>query len=195
MTHKNIAIGTDFNAPLPPPGPRFGNDKCPGGGTSTKPQLSYPFTSLFDNKQIDRETTGSRTFDINYDGVVQIGMLPDMFADLQTQGMSISELDPLYNSARAYVEMWKKADSIHLKSYLKNISKQDIVVQEVGDTTKYVVSYGQIVPTSYENFQRCYVNAPITILPKGVVANLPRFTGIRPACWMKPIKALDHIHN
>jgi hypothetical protein len=52
----------------------------------------------------------ARTFDYNDDGLANIGLYPDFIQDLRSQGMSNADLNPLFRSAEAYIEMWEKAE-------------------------------------------------------------------------------------
>jgi hypothetical protein len=56
-------------------------------------------------------TSGDRTFDYNSDGLANIGLLPDFVQDLKQAGLSDADLDPLFDSAEAYVQMWERAAS------------------------------------------------------------------------------------
>jgi hypothetical protein len=40
-----------------------------------------------------------------------VGLLPDLIADLESQGLTARELDPLFSSAEGYVKMWERAES------------------------------------------------------------------------------------
>jgi hypothetical protein len=109
------AIGSDFNGFAGMPAPRFGNEKCAGDfpGSYVGParnQVSYPFTELGSSTQMDTMQVGNQIFDINSDGVANVGMLPDFIAELQADGVRTSELDPLFHSAEAYVRMWERAE-------------------------------------------------------------------------------------
>lgn len=115
-----IAIGTDFNSPLAEPGPRFGPDQCfvyPGAHYINRDpfqpkfdgKLEYRFFARGSQIELDKYTSGDRTFDFNYDGLAHVGLLPDFLADLETLGMSVEELDPLFQSAEGYIEMWERA--------------------------------------------------------------------------------------
>ena len=48
-------------------------------------------------------------FDYNEDGLAHIGMLPDMIQDLKKVGLSDDALQPLFQSAEAYILMWEKS--------------------------------------------------------------------------------------
>jgi microsomal dipeptidase-like Zn-dependent dipeptidase len=55
------------------------------------------------------QTTGNRTFDYNKQGLAQYGMLPDMFQDARTVGLTKEQLGPAFHSANAFVKAWVKA--------------------------------------------------------------------------------------
>ena len=52
--------------------------------------------------------TGDRKFDFNQDGLAHVGLLPDFIKDLTNVGLTEADLDPLLNSAEAYIRMWEK---------------------------------------------------------------------------------------
>lgn len=112
-----VALGSDFNGFAPHVGPRFGDDGCGGDAAQWAAQrraggrLVYPFT-LTGFGVFDRQRSGQRTFDFNIDGLAHIGLLPDLIADMQATGVSEEELDPLFRSAQAYVEAWRKAEGL-----------------------------------------------------------------------------------
>jgi hypothetical protein len=58
--------------------------------------------------QLQRERTGSRTFDLNADGVAHYGLIPDLLADMQQHGGG-GPLRSLFRSAEAYLRMWELA--------------------------------------------------------------------------------------
>jgi microsomal dipeptidase-like Zn-dependent dipeptidase len=100
-----VALGTDFNGFAGLPGPRFGDEACPGGagGASSDP-VAYPFTALATGRPMGRSVIGEKTFDVNVEGLAHVGMLPDLIADLQAQGLSPADLDPLTRSAEGYLQ-------------------------------------------------------------------------------------------
>ena len=118
-----VALGSDFNGLAGHVGPRFGPDGCGGiyGGIldgiesvtersrqdrfSTR--LTYPFTNEFGT--FDKQVTGQKTFDFNTEGLAHIGLLPDMLADAKVIGLTDQNLDPLYQSANRYIEVWEAA--------------------------------------------------------------------------------------
>jgi hypothetical protein len=74
-------------------------------------ELSYPFTD-----QLGAPTpctrAGERDFDFNRDGLAHYGLLPDLIADMKLVGGSDAVIDALFASARAYIEMWDRAEAV-----------------------------------------------------------------------------------
>jgi microsomal dipeptidase-like Zn-dependent dipeptidase len=112
-----VAMGSDFNGIAGHVGPRFGSGACGGnGGQRTQQEaannrLVYPFT-LPGFGSFDKQVSGQRVFDFNTDGLAHIGLLPDMVADLRNAGLNDAQLQPLFGSAQAYVDMWSKVQTI-----------------------------------------------------------------------------------
>ncbi len=106
-----VAMGSDFNGIAGHVGPRFGSAACGGSGEERSAQektgnrLVYPFT-LQGFGTFDKQVSGQRTFDFNTDGLAHIGLLPDMVADLKNVGVTDTQLQPLFSSAQAYINMW-----------------------------------------------------------------------------------------
>jgi len=111
MGANQIAFGSDFNGGAGLPGPRYGPDGCYSNNTS---MVAYPFTSKVNGVQFDRCQSGDRSFDINVDGLAHIGLLPDFIEELSRIGLTDSELEPLFNSAEGYVQVWEKARAASL---------------------------------------------------------------------------------
>lgn len=59
--------------------------------------------------RIGKSRLGNKVYDFNTDGLAHYGMLPDLIADLEAQGLPIRELDPLLHSADGYVDAWERA--------------------------------------------------------------------------------------
>jgi microsomal dipeptidase-like Zn-dependent dipeptidase len=96
----NVGIGSDtggFNA-LPAPDPKAA-------------PLHYPFRSFAGHTRFKRQRTGSRTFDVNKDGVAHYGLLPDLLADVQQRPHGKAALRVLFGSAEAYLRTWGRAVS------------------------------------------------------------------------------------
>ncbi len=96
----------------PPPG------YCYNAGT--RPAVSYPFRSPYFSygMQFGKSTTpwdlrrGHRGYDISYDGVVHVGMLPDFVEEMRILGMTEQDLYPLWQGAEAYLRSWENADKL-----------------------------------------------------------------------------------
>jgi hypothetical protein len=52
----------------------------------------------------------SRTFDFNRDGLANFGLIPDMLQDLHNVEMPKHDLQALFGSAEAYLEMWERVE-------------------------------------------------------------------------------------
>jgi microsomal dipeptidase-like Zn-dependent dipeptidase len=95
----------------------------------TTPPLEYPFAA-FDGSgnTFSEQVTGERIFDFNVDGLAHVGLFPDLFADVRNivennpddylvddpdSPLSSADtyLDPIFNSAEAFVRMWEKIDA------------------------------------------------------------------------------------
>lgn len=95
-----VGLGTDTNGFSSLPGPRPDAAEHP---------LRYPFTSYDGSVTFTRERTGTRTFDLNRDGVAQYGLVADLIADMQRSRSGRRAVSLLFNSAQAYVDTWRRA--------------------------------------------------------------------------------------
>jgi microsomal dipeptidase-like Zn-dependent dipeptidase len=99
-----IGLGTDTN----------GFSSLPGARPDAKSHpLRYPFQSYDGSVTFTRERTGTRTFDLNTDGVAQYGLIADLIADMEHTGAWRRALPLLFNSAEAYVDTWQHAFDHH----------------------------------------------------------------------------------
>ena len=99
-----VGLGTDTNGFSSLPGPRSDAKAHP---------LRYPFTSYDGSASFTRERTGTRTFDLNRDGVAQYGLVADLIADMQRTSAGRRALPLLFDSAEAYVDTWQRAFDHH----------------------------------------------------------------------------------
>ena len=107
-----VGFGTDFNGFAGQPGPRFGEHACGDRGTpDSRAELAYPFADYF-GASTPCTRAGERDFDLNRDGLAHYGLLPDLIADMKLVGGSEGAIDTLFSSAREYVEMWQRAESV-----------------------------------------------------------------------------------
>lgn len=111
MPGRPVALGTDINGFAGLPGPRFGPEACPGGASSDAQPggVEYPFTAAATGAPMHQSVVGNRTFDFNLDGLAHIGLLPDLIADLESQGVTQAQLQPLLRSAEGYIRSWERA--------------------------------------------------------------------------------------
>ncbi len=107
--YPSEALSFDLNGFAGGPKPRFGDDKACG-----KPQanpVTYPFQSFDGEITFEQSFLGNRQVDFNTEGMIHIGLLPELIEDVRRDGMSDKELEPLFRSAEAYVRMWEKAEA------------------------------------------------------------------------------------
>lgn len=101
-------FGFDLNGFAGAPGPRFGpKSVC---STPQSDPLTYPFESYAGDVTFLSPRVGNREVDFNTEGLVHIGLLPELIEDVRRDGVSDSELEPLFKSAEAYLRMWEKAE-------------------------------------------------------------------------------------
>jgi hypothetical protein len=91
--------GSDMNGLHAEPAPRSDAAQNP---------VTYPFRSFDGGSLIDKQHSGTRTYDINTDGVDHYGLIPDWIEDLRkVSGQQI--VDDMSNGAEAYLQMWQRA--------------------------------------------------------------------------------------
>jgi microsomal dipeptidase-like Zn-dependent dipeptidase len=98
---SGYGYGSDVNGFAPQAPPRLNAGSSP---------LTYPFIAP-NGTTVGRQTFGSRTFDLNTDGVAQYGLYADWVEDLINQAGSDGPLlrQQLMTSAEAYTAMWEKS--------------------------------------------------------------------------------------
>lgn len=95
-----IGYGTDVNG--------LGKQAPPRPDAAANP-VQYPFRTFDGGTVVQRQVSGTRTFDVNTDGTAHYGMFPDWVEDLRTiAGPQIVE--DLANGAEAYLQMWARAE-------------------------------------------------------------------------------------
>ncbi len=104
---------------------RYARGRAPGvglgtdtGGFSTLPgpdddaaanPLAYPFESADGRVTFRRQRTGTRTFDLNADGVAHYGLFADLLADMRAVPGGREATRELFGSAEAYLRTWERA--------------------------------------------------------------------------------------
>jgi len=107
--YPSEALGFDLNGFAGNPGPRFGPNKVCGNDQANP--VAYPFSSVDGAITFHKPTLGTRPVDFNQEGMIHIGLLPELIEDARRDGSTVSDLEPLFRSAEAYVRMWEKAEA------------------------------------------------------------------------------------
>jgi len=108
---RGVGLGTDLNGFAGLLGPRFGDDAESQTEQNPLQGDGDNFVAIATGEKLERiHKVGDRDFDFNVDGLAHMGMLPDLIADWQAQGLTDEELEPLLHSAQAYVELWEHAE-------------------------------------------------------------------------------------
>lgn len=100
-------FGFDLNGFAGARGPRFGDGVC---GTPQENPVTYPFTSYAGDVEFTQPVIGNRELDFNFEGLVHIGMLPELLQDARNDALSDEDLEPLFRSAEGYIRMWERAE-------------------------------------------------------------------------------------
>jgi hypothetical protein len=95
-----VGLGTDTGGLNALPGPE--------PDARTKP-LPKSFRSYDRRVTFVCEVSGSRTFNLNKDGVAHYGLFPDLLARMQRRRGGKTALRLLFRSAEAYLETWQRA--------------------------------------------------------------------------------------
>lgn len=99
----------DLNGLAGGPRPRFGPDS-----TCTEPQsnpVTYPFTSFDGKVTFTKPQLGYREVDFNTEGMIHIGLLPELIEDARRDGMTDEDLEPLFRSVEGFVRLWEAAEA------------------------------------------------------------------------------------
>lgn len=99
-------FGFDLNGFAGARKPRFGDNGC---GSPQEDPITYPFQSVAGDITFTQPVIGERTLDFNTEGLVHIGLLPELIEDARGDAASDDELEPLFRSAEGYIRMWEKA--------------------------------------------------------------------------------------
>ena len=100
-------FGFDLNGFAGAPGPRFGEGACP---TPQDDPVTYPFPSVAGDVTFTEPHVGNRTIDFNTEGMVHIGLMPELIEDARLDGVTDEQLEPLFRSAEGYLRMWERAE-------------------------------------------------------------------------------------
>ncbi|MBK9758186.1 MAG: membrane dipeptidase [Nannocystis sp.] len=100
-------FGFDLNGFAGARGPRFGDGVCPSPQTDP---ITYPFASYADDVEFTQPVVGNRELDFNTEGLVHIGLLPELIEDARRDAVDPADIEPLFRSAEAYIRMWELAE-------------------------------------------------------------------------------------
>jgi hypothetical protein len=100
-------FGFDLNGFAGARGPRFGDGVC---NTEQTDPVTYPFSSYAGDVEFTQPVVGNRSLDFNYEGLVHIGLLPELIEDARRDAVSEADLEPLFRSAEAYIRVWERAE-------------------------------------------------------------------------------------
>ena len=101
-------FGFDLNGFASYPKPRFGvNSPCRDPQTSP---ITYPFSSYAGDVSFTEPVIAERSLDFNNEGLVHLGLFPELIEDLRRGGASDQDLEPLFRSAEGYLRMWRRAE-------------------------------------------------------------------------------------
>ncbi len=102
-------LSYDFNGLAGYAKPRFGTlSRCE---TQQHDQLEYPFKSFDGDIEFEPLRTGNRVYDFNTDGLANIGLYPDLIEEARRSGVSDKEIEALFRTAEAYIQIWERAYS------------------------------------------------------------------------------------
>ena len=128
---KGVAIGSDFNGFASIPGPRFGANACYDAGKddfrkklqpsqaakqknpvtylqTLHPNSDYPTTHR--SHPLIHSIAGYREFDLNTEGMIHYGLLPDFWQDMANISQDKSQMASLFQGAEYVIQMWEKAE-------------------------------------------------------------------------------------
>lgn len=101
-------FGFDLNGFAGAPRPRFGPET--GCAEPQENPMEYPFTSYRGDVTFTEPHLGERDVDFDTEGMIHLGLLPEVIEDARRDGMTDEELAPLFRSAEAYLRMWERAE-------------------------------------------------------------------------------------
>jgi microsomal dipeptidase-like Zn-dependent dipeptidase len=135
-----VALGSDFMGIAGHVGPRFGNGACGGKADQratqefAKNRLQYPFTLA--GVTFGQQVSGQKIYDFNVDGLAHIGLFPDMIADMKQVGVTSQQLQPLFSSAQAYINMWTAV----YKTPAPNVTLSGVPTTPTGYLSRFTVT-------------------------------------------------------
>jgi microsomal dipeptidase-like Zn-dependent dipeptidase len=155
---QGVGLGSDISGLGKQVGPRAESDTDP---------LRYPYTNEF-GLTFNRQQTGNRVFDLNIDGMVHYGMMPDNIQDIRMRGDQ-GVYDAIMNSAEAYLQMWERATASTNTAYadtadpfFKIVNRQTNLCVDITDHDLNVTSGTEVTTYACEeaSFDQDWVYDP-----------------------------------
>jgi len=107
--YPGIPLGFDLNGFAGAPGARFAEGAC---GVAQEDPVTYPFGSYAGDVSFTEPSLGNRAVDFNEEGMIHIGLLPELIEDARHDGPDAdAALEPIFHSAEAWIRMWEKAET------------------------------------------------------------------------------------
>ena len=128
---NSLGMATDLTF-IPTVSPRFGEHPCEGYKSFQHGQTQHarhpgrdkprdqkdpvlyvgvpPIQKTKQHDPLKPYVMDRRTFDFNRDGLANFGLIPDMLQDLHNVEMPKDDLQALFGSAEAYLEMWERVE-------------------------------------------------------------------------------------
>ncbi|MFJ5921632.1 discoidin domain-containing protein [Kitasatospora sp. NPDC092948] len=78
-------------------------------GAGAPNAVTYPFRSADGGSVLDRQVTGSRTWDVNTDGLAHAGLLPDWIEQIRLSGGQ-GVVNDLMKGAQSYLTTWRATE-------------------------------------------------------------------------------------
>jgi microsomal dipeptidase-like Zn-dependent dipeptidase len=158
-----FGFGSDVNG--------FSAQGNPRGADADNP-VTYPFTG-FGGVTIDQQHSGTRTYDINTDGVAHYGLYPDWIEDLRRQaGDEI--IEDMVRGPEAFLQMWERAIGIApdaCRTDVDDFTDEHLSALQTGMSPEQVLSaLGQPSSRMGASFSYCLTGertATLTFTPEG----------------------------
>lgn len=107
--HPAVGFAFDFNGLAGVPAPRFGERS--GCDQPQEDPVRYPFASYDGGVMFTQPFMGERAVDFNTEGMIHIGLVPELIEDARRTGTTDEELEVLFRSAEGYIRMWERAEA------------------------------------------------------------------------------------
>jgi hypothetical protein len=153
----------------------FGAQGGPRGADAPN-KVTYPFTG-FGGVSIDQQHSGTRTYDINTDGVAHYGLYPDWIEDLRRQAGN-EMIEDMVRGPEAYLQMWERAVGIApdaCRADVEDLTDMDLSGLETGMTPEDVLrTLGQPSSRTGATFDYCMADrrrATLTFTPDGSLSS------------------------